>query len=182
MIEYTVAKTKSDFLQILELQRINLPANIDQEEMDKEGFVTLKHTLVLLEELNHPYPHIIAKSDNVVIGYTLITTRDKVPQMPLLQKTIDELSNLTYQGSAILDTKFFIMAQVCIDKSRRGQGIFTGLYNELRAQMTPHFDLIITEIATHNHRSIRAHEKIGFETLKVHKEGEALWSIVGWKI
>lgn len=179
MIEYTVAKTNMDLEQILRLQKANLTANISEEESKKEGFVTLSHDFQLIEELNQPYPHIIATDRSVVVGYALVTTIDKVAQIPLLQKTIDELLNVAFHGQKVLDLRFFIMGQVCIDKQYRGQGLFSGLYKKMKSEMSQYFDLIITEIATHNYRSIRAHEKVGFEILKLHKENGKEWAIVG---
>jgi len=44
--------------------------------------------------------------------------------------------------------------------------------------MRADFDYIITEISTRNHRSIRAHEKVGFETIKEYESDGKEWKIV----
>jgi hypothetical protein len=40
MIVYTTAKTDNEILQILELQKRNLPQNLTSEEMAAQGFVS----------------------------------------------------------------------------------------------------------------------------------------------
>ena len=41
--------------------------------------------------------------------------------------------------------------------------------------------MVVTEVATRNIRSLKAHEKIGFKTIKKFqvKNGEE-WAIIGW--
>ncbi len=182
MIQYTVAKTFSDFEGILKLQAVNLPSNISNDEAQKEGFVTLVHDIELLELTNSPYPHIIAKDKDKIVGYALVTTIDKVPHIPLLQSTLVDLNGVAYKDAIILESNFFIMGQVCIDKSYRGQGIFQELYQNMKIQMSSDFEFIITEISINNPRSIKAHKKVGFEILKVHEDNGGDWAIVGWKI
>ncbi len=179
MITYSTAKSSSDLNQILELQKANLKSSISLEEYQKEGFVTLEHDFVLLEELNDPYPHIVAMNEKEIIGYALVTTPEKISSIPLLQSTIEELKGVKYHQNNVLSLKYFIMGQVCIDKSYRGQGIFQGLYQKMKDEMKSDFDIIITEIATNNKRSMRAHEKVGFEILKIHNDIDADWAIVG---
>jgi len=179
MIAYNTAKTDNELAQIIELQQANLPINISAEESAKEGFVTLSHDLQLLRTLNAPFPHSIAKDGEQVVGYALVTIPEMIPTIPLLQSTIDELEGTVHNGKLVLDLRFFIMGQVCIDKHYRGRGIFADLYRHMRKEMATDFDIIITEIATDNTRSMRAHEKVGFEIVKLHKEDGKEWAIVG---
>ena len=45
------------------------------------------------------------------------------------------------------------------------------------------FDLLVTEISTHNKRSSRAHQKVGFEIVKIYEDenGEP-WELVVWPL
>jgi len=70
MTTYGVAKSDKDLFEILALQKANLPANISFKEANSEGFVTVNHNFDLLKKMNSPFPHIIATSENKVIGYT----------------------------------------------------------------------------------------------------------------
>lgn len=179
MITYTTAKSISDLNQILKLQKANLKLNLPIEEYKKEGFVTLKHNIKLLKELNAPYPHVIALDGANIIGYALVTIPQKTAYIPLLQSTIEELNGVEYHEQKVLDLSYFLMGQVCIHKSYRGKGIFQGLYKKMKTEMKSDFEIIITEIAIANKRSMRAHEKVGFEILKTHIEEGSEWAIVG---
>jgi len=149
------------------------------KEYEKEGFVTLSHDIELLEDLNTPYPHIIAKNGSDIVGYALVTIPEKASSIPLLQATVEELIGIEYHQTKVLNLKYFIMGQVCIHKSYRGQEIFQGLYHKMKAEMKSDFEMIITEITTDNKRSMRAHEKVGFEILKIHKGISTDWALVG---
>jgi RimJ/RimL family protein N-acetyltransferase len=131
--------------------------------------------------MNSPYPHIIAKDGDTVVGYTLVMQRDLRDEIPVLIPMFDEIDKLTYNGRLLKDTAYVVMGQVCIAREYRGKGIFEGLYAEMARRMKSDFDVIITEVSSRNTRSLRAHDKIGFE--KIHeyrdKDGED-WVIVLW--
>jgi RimJ/RimL family protein N-acetyltransferase len=46
--------------------------------------------------------------------------------------------------------------------------------------MKDSYDFVITEIATRNTRSIRAHEKVGFQLLHRFKDDKEEWDVVIW--
>lgn len=180
MVQFTTAKDKNDVQQILDLQYINLPKNISDSEAKEQGFVTVHHDFELLNAMNEPYPHIIAKDGNQVIGYTLVMLKNFGDQIPVLQPMFDKINSLHYNGDSLKKTPYFVMGQVCVDKAYRGQGVFAGLYQKMKTEMSPHFKYIITEIATRNTRSMRAHEKVGFETIHIFQTPEEEWAIVAW--
>jgi len=180
MVQYTIVKTEKDLQQILKLQLSNLPKNISSEEAKSQGFVTVHHSIEILRAMNTPYPHIIAKVGEKVIGYTLVMLQKFKDEIPVLQPMFQKINSLSFRNKSLLNTKYFVMGQVCVDKHFRGQGIFNGLYQQMRQEMSPFFDCIITEIATRNTRSMRAHQKVGFEVITIYAtEGEE-WAIVGW--
>jgi len=180
LVQFTTAKDKNDVQQILDLQCINLPINISDSEAKEQGFVTVHHDFELLSAMNAPYPHIIAKDGDQVIGYTLVMLKDFGDKIPVLQPMFEKTNSLQYNGDSLKETPYFVMGQVCVDKAYRGQGIFAGLYQKMKTEMSPHFKYIITEIATRNTRSMRAHEKVGFETIHIFQTPEEEWAIVAW--
>lgn len=182
MIQYTTASTKKDLQEILQLQLANLPKNLSAEEAKNQGFLTVHHSPELLQTMNIPYPHIIAKFDNQVIGYTLVMLQKFKDVIPVLKPMFQKINSLSFHNKPLSNTKYFVMGQVCVDKKFRGQGVFNGLYQQMRKDMAPFFDCIITEIATRNTRSMRAHEKIGFEVISIYSTQEEEWAIVGWDI
>ena len=181
MITYNTSNTDSDLQQILNLQFKNLPKNISSQEAISQGFVTVHHDFDLLKKMNRPYPHIVARDEEKTIGYTLVMLRSFEKETPVLIPMFEQINSTLYKGKKLGEAKYFIMGQVCIDKAYRGQGIFKGLYGELKKRMSPHFDYIITEVATRNSRSMRAHEKIGFENIHQYKAGEE-WVILLWSL
>lgn len=183
MIEFTTANSKSDLEEILQLQQKNLPKNISQEESNSQGFVTIEHDFNLLNAMNSPFPHIIAKSNHKVVAYALVMLRQWEKEIPILIEMFKKINAIEYDNRLLKRATYFIMGQICIAKEFRGQNVFSGLYQTMKKCMNPHFDYIITEVATRNTRSIRAHEKVGFETIKIYSaENGEEWAILLWKI
>jgi RimJ/RimL family protein N-acetyltransferase len=54
------------------------------------------------------------------------------------------------------------------------------LYDKHKEAYGNQYDFIVTEIATRNTRSIRAHEKIGFKTIHQFTDATDDWDIVLW--
>jgi len=175
-ISYGTADTDLDLQQILALQAENLSTNISGEVAKKEGFVTVQHDFGLLKRMNTPYPHTVATANGKVVGYTLVMLRSFAAEIPVLLPMFDRINEAVFDGVKLGDSRYFIMGQVCIAKEYRGQGVFAGLYQKMAEAMAPDFDFIITEIATRNLRSIRAHRKVGFRPVMVYDDGEE-WEV-----
>ncbi|MCR9290679.1 GNAT family N-acetyltransferase [Saprospiraceae bacterium] len=169
MITYGVANSQKDLEQILHLQQINLPTNISNLEAEKEGFVTVEHDLNLLNEMNEPYPHIVARENEKVVGYALVMLRSLEEKIPILVSMFKEINLINYKKQLLANAKYLVMGQICIDKAYRGKGIFQGLYDEMNARLSPHFQYIITEVSARNIRSLKAHYKVGFKEIKKYK-------------
>ncbi|WP_223789166.1 GNAT family N-acetyltransferase [Marinicella meishanensis] len=175
---YTAAKTTGDLQGILDLQAQNLPAHISQDEAQDQGFVTLQHDLALLQAMNSPHPHSIAKLGDQVIGYALVMAPHWEARIPALTPMFQQIEQAQWHGRPINADQFVIMGQVCVAKAWRSQGVFGALYEHLCAGLKGHFPFLITEIASHNTRSLRAHEKVGFAPWVVYADGPTQWHIV----
>lgn len=179
-IRFVPARTDSDLLAILQLQRANLPENISAEEAAAQGFVTVRHDLGILREMNEPDGHATAWADGELAGYALVMPRAFRDRIPILQPMFDRIDAIAYDGRQLGERPYIIMGQVAVAKPYRGQGIFAGLYEDLARRLAPHFDWLITEVATRNTRSRRAHTKVGFEDLLLYTAPDAEeWVIVG---
>ena len=154
MITYGISTTTEDLKGILELQQRNLQKSISSEELKSQGFVTVEHDLDLLTRMNSPYQHIIAKEDDKVVAYALVMLPKWKEEIPVLLEMFDQIDAIKYEKALLRDSKYFTMGQVCVAKSHRGQGVFAGLYAEMKKRMGEDFDYLITEIASRNHRSI----------------------------
>ena len=180
MIEITTVSDTRDLEQILELQQCNLIKNIDENEMREQGFVTLTHSLDDLQKMHNLAPSIIAKSEGKVVGYALMMAKEAREICPLLEPMFSKLNSLSYKGKPLGYTNYYVMGQVCIDKDFRGQKIFDRLYEKHRELYSPQFDLLITEVATRNTRSVRAHERVGFKSINIYRDELDEWSVIVW--
>lgn len=176
-LHFGPAETERDLLQIIGLQRKNLPHAISEEERLEQGFVTVEHDPDLLAKMNHPHPHALAKDGDLLAGYALVMLRSFGQEIPVLAPMFEEMDSIP----ELKDGSWFVMGQICVDKAYRGKGVFQGLYEQLRSQMQGHFSCVVTEVASRNTRSLRAHERIGFKGLRSYPapNGEH-WEIIYW--
>ena len=181
-IHITIASTDDDLISLLKLQQQNLPHNISKEEAIEQGFVTIEHSFDVLKRMNDQHSHIIAKHHDEVVGYALVMTKEFRNDIPVLIPMFEMIDQLIYAGEPLSNQKYFVMGQVCIAKDFRGFGIFDLLYNKLKQQLSSSFKLCITEVASRNIRSIKAHERVGLKTIHVYTDwrGEK-WEIMLWK-
>jgi ribosomal protein S18 acetylase RimI-like enzyme len=206
-VQYDVrpACSDNDLRGILALQAANLPGALSPEERRSQGFVTLRHDFELLREMNSPWAHLIATpvptSDppeqagpkrlgldpgqapgpsrpTEIAAYALVMLPTFRDRFPILHPMFNELASLSYQGRPLDEFSWYVMGQVCVAKPHRGRGLVTRLYDAHRAQMSPSFDLMITEVDEANPRSVRAHERAGFEILHSYSSEGKEWLIV----
>lgn len=181
MVTYQLAATTKDLQGILDLQAKNLPKNISTEEAQSQGFVTVHHHMELLQRMNDKAASIIAKVDEQVVGYNLAMTRDFAQDIPVLVPMFEILDGLEMNGQSMSEVNYIVCGQVCVDKAYRGKGIFSGMYEFYQKSYADQYQVIMTEIATRNTRSLRAHEKVGFNIIHSYvAEGGESWEIVRW--
>lgn len=181
-IVYDNARNEADFEQILILQSANLPEVVAKEDVSTQGFVTLRHDVALLKKMNEPYPHIVARDEEKIVGYALIMLRKFEEGIPDLAPMFERINIRSYQGLPLDKANYFIMGQVCVEHAYRGQGLFRSLYETMRAQLAPHFDYMITEVSQSNLRSRKAHLQVGCQILEEYTsefDGKG-WTIFIW--
>ncbi|MBQ4819819.1 GNAT family N-acetyltransferase [Aquimarina sp. MMG016] len=174
-IKYTTALTDNELRQIIELQKNNLPTAISKKEKEKEGFVTVQHDFDILKKMNDLEPHIIAKAGNNIVGYTLSMIKEFKNDIEVLKPMFKKIDNQL--GPAI---SYIVMGQVCVDKNYRKQGIFRGLYYKMRDELKDKYQLLITEVAADNLRSLQAHYAVGFKDLLIYEADGVTWHLIQW--
>lgn len=170
--------TEEELLGILKLQKANHAASLTSIA---DGFVTVSHRLEDLEKMNAIAPHIIAKDGQKVVAYILAMTPECKEDIPVLKPMFEQFDQILYKGSKVSEYQYIVIGQVCVDKDYRGMGILDLAYAFYKETHEGNFRFAITEIATRNQRSIRAHQRIGFKV--IHQFTDALpedWSIVLW--
>ena len=182
MREYSfrLARLK-DLPQILALQAVNLEASLAAEEVAEQGFVTVHHDPDTLQAMNDAAPHVVGVSGDEVVGYALVMLRQFADRIPVLQPMFRMFETIGLNDGAGDDRDFFVMGQVCVAKAFRGTGLFADMYAAMREAYAERYRMVVTEIATRNVRSMRAHEKVGFKVIHEYpsEDGEH-WAIVAW--
>jgi ribosomal protein S18 acetylase RimI-like enzyme len=171
---------RAELEQILVLQRKNLKQELAAEEMRSQGFVTVRHELPELERMHALAPSIVAHQGHELVAYALMMPRECRDLMPVLVPMFELLDRLEYRGKPLKEHRFYVMGQICIDKAHRGRGLFERLYHEHRERYQQRFDLIVTEVSARNLRSLRAHERVGFQTLHTYRDETDEWAVVAW--
>jgi len=166
--------------EVLALQRRNLPRLLTPEEARDQGFVTLEHTRAALETLHAAMPSIVARADGPLLGYALAMARECRNVMPVLVPMFEVLDQLGTPGGPLADRRWYVMGQVCVAREARGTGVLEALYAAHRQAYSGRFDLLVTEIAERNPRSLRAHARVGFQELHRYRDATDAWVVVGW--
>ncbi|QNA43712.1 GNAT family N-acetyltransferase [Lacibacter sediminis] len=181
MISYSTSTTKQELEGILKLQQLNLAQGLMPDEIQSQGFVTVKHTYDVLKKMNDLEKHVIAKDDEKVIGYVLAMTKESRFDISVLIPMFDVFDQIIYKEKIISDLKYIIVGQVCVDKAYRGQGIFDNCYAAYKEFYSSKYDLVLTEIASSNTRSLQAHKRIGFREIHSYIDpAHTEWIVVVW--
>jgi hypothetical protein len=180
MIHATTAVKDEDLQQILDLQAQNLKQNLSDRIRKEQGFVTMQFSISMLRALKYLSPSIVLKIDNQILAYALVFLKKGIDFYPEMNSLIENLRNIQWKGKRLSDWNYYIMGQVCVAENLRGTGAFDLLYHKHRELMGSKYDCLVTEIATSNTRSLRAHQRIGFKPVAVHRDELDEWQVVVW--
>lgn len=166
--------------RILELQRQNHIGHVTAEAARTQGFVTARHTLESLTQMHALGPSIIAKAGDELAGYALTMAKEARAYVPILDPMFQKLEALSFRGTPLARRAYYVMGQICVAEAFRGQGVFDALYAGHRAHYSERFQLVVTEVATRNERSLRAHARVGFEPVLRYRDSVDEWLIIAW--
>lgn len=174
------AQSQAEFEGILTLQDKNHIDNVPTLEKEINGFVTLKHDLRVLKKMSSKAPQYISINGGNITGYVLTLVRSLKSEFPILKPMFQEFKDITYKSVPLENYRYVISGQVCIDKDSRGLGLLSQMYQQMQVDLSTVYSICITEIAETNKRSLKAHEKIGFQILHTYFDGRQNWHIVIW--
>jgi GNAT superfamily N-acetyltransferase len=172
------ARGRADLEGILALQAANLRDGLDPAVAAREGFVTARYDLELLEAMHADAPPIVALDGDRVVGYALVTTRDVATRHPLLADLVAALDCSRWRGEPVRDIAYVVCGQLCVAASHRGQRLVEALYGEFRRRMSPRFEAVATDVARDNPRSLRVHQRCGFVAFDTLVYGGVGWDLV----
>jgi hypothetical protein len=183
MISITTVQSEEDVLGILALLQANLRQNLSLDMQTSGGYLSIEYQPDLLRRMNQVAPSIIAKdSASKVVGYALMTLPEFAPEVPDVDDLVSKINILEYKGKPLRNYTYYIMGQVCVADGFRGQNIFDRMYNKHRELYVDRYQLLITCISNKNARSLRAHARVGFETVHSfnNSASDETWHIVLW--
>ncbi len=163
---------------ILRLQRANLEASVGPDEAARDGFVTVVHTREILERMHAIAPSIVARAGGEVVGYALAMPLECGPLIPILEPMFRQFEALEHQGRPLLSHRVYVMGQrapiaaaACSMRSTPDTAHYAG-----------RCDLLVTEVAVSNARSLVAHLRVGFITVGRYTGGNEEWEVVALPI
>lgn len=182
-LEFTTVREPWEVERILALQAENHRDSVDAATAASDGFTSVRHDPAVLQAMNLAHPSAVAWSGGQLAGYCLMMAQAFRDRVPILQPMFALLDSLSWRGEPLAgNPRWFVMGQVCVAKDFRGMGVFDGIYHQLRKTYAGAYDFTVTEISQRNPRSLRAHRRVGFETLHVYQDplsGEP-WEVVVW--
>ena len=165
MTRVGLARHDQDLQGILALQEAS-------REPTPDGFVTVKHNLEILQTMHRIAPSVVAWDEHdQIVAYAITMPQEARQLVPILEPMFQMLETLPIRGS------WYVMGQVAVAPSQRGQGVFDALYHQHRDRYAKRWDQIITEVATRNGRSMRAHQRVGFRTIKTFRDQTDEWAV-----
>lgn len=179
-VTFSLTETTADLEDILLLQSKNLPQNLPIEKQTTDGFVTVHHSLGLLLQMHSKAKSVIARCGGMLAGYCLAMPESFRNAIPVLVPMFEEMDALNFKGEP-LSGNYIVSGQVCVDEKFRGKRIFDKLYAFYQDTYKGKYKYLLTEISERNQRSLKAHQRIGFETIHKYQapDGE-VWEIVLW--
>lgn len=170
-ITFTLVSTHEEIDQIIDLQARNLAPVLSPETIASQGFLTVRHDADVLRRMNEAAPAVIAKDEGRLVGYALVMPREFAAEVPVLLPMFDMLAGLSWKGIPLRDNpRWFVMGQICVAAGYRGMGVFDSMYLKMKEVYKTNFDFTVTEIAERNTRSMRAHERVGFQELHTYPD------------
>lgn len=180
MLQAAIVTTEEELIQIYRLNQENLKSNVNVATQKTEGFVTWLYPLQLLEQMHQLSPSVIVKDGTAVAGYALTTLKESSSFHSDLQMMFRNLEKVQYKDKSLSHYQFYCMGQICVAKNYRGKGVVEMLYQKHKEVYGPYYDFLLTEVSTSNPRSLKAHQKIGFQTIYTYSDAMDEWNVIIW--
>jgi len=167
-------------LKIISLQRMNLRKNLSPEEISSQGFLYVEHDPETLQDICKEEPAVVAMEGDELAGYAICMNKMQGARVPELAPFFNTLDSLKFKNTPLHQASYMVCGQICVSKAYRGQNLVRKLYDLMSFHRTK-YKFCITEISTHNNRSLKAHFKVGF--VPIHEYVNAKrepWQIVIW--
>lgn len=179
-ISIQMLQTDAEIQGIKILQNANLKNKISTEEAKQEGFLTAAYSIEFLQIMNQYTPAIIAKDQDHIVGYALACDKQSMGQHPLLDDLFHQVDKMEFKGKLLSNTNYILVGQLCVAKSHRGIGLVQSMYAFFKTNYASKYSYLITDVDEYNPRSVKAHQKSGFEIINTLHYGGSNWHVVLW--
>lgn len=156
--------TTKDLAGVVALQNRNLVSNLTDDEK-KDGFLSGAFTVEQFAEMNQDVGILVGVEEETVIGFICIGSVEFNLPYPLPKALVEEFSRIQFDRRTLSSYECVIAGPVCVAKEKRGTGLFDFMYGQVYKILPAHINLITTLVSKGNPRSIRAHEKVGMQTV-----------------
>jgi hypothetical protein len=168
----------SDYRGIMTLQKLNLIGNLSAQEAE-DGFLSIEMEGWQFDEINRDIGISVAVSGNEIVGYLCGTSYSYSLQFPVLRTMLGKLHELAIDKKPLTAGNTFVYGPVCIERSARGSGILSGLYQELKRMAAPRYAFCVLFISDRNKRSFNAHLRLGMKPLGMFEFNKGQFYILG---
>jgi hypothetical protein len=157
--------TDDEIAQVIDLMRRNHRNSLRPEQLS-DGFVTAEYTAADLQGMRLVAPSVIARNERgEVVAYCLAKTPRTRAAVPMLEPIFQALEKASYQHRRLDSYRYLLIGQICVGEGYRGMGLVDRMYARLRQEYAGTFEMAVTEIARRNVRSLRAHQRVGFQVV-----------------
>ena len=173
---------EDDIGGVIVLQGKNLVSCLAEDERG-DGFVTTPFTEAQLVAILGLDGLFVAIDDGgIVRGYVMAAGWDYFSQWAMFPFMIEKLSGVAFGGLVVDDKNSFQYGPVCVDAVVRGQGVFEGMFELMRAEMKRRYPIGLTFINTVNGRSYVAHtKKVGLRVVDEFGYGDQRYYCLGFE-
>lgn len=172
--------TPREMQQISDLNAENLKPGLSPAEQESQGFVMWRYEVSLLEAMHRYARSIICKDGDALAGYALTAPVACAAVHPELKLLLQKIQGLPYDGKPLDQHRYYILGQLCVAKPYRGRGVVEQLYAFHREQFAGSYEMMVLTIATQNQRSVRVHERIGFQEIHLFEDHFGGWKVYVW--
>lgn len=180
MVTIKLVSTQDELKGIQELQQQNLRKNITETEAAEQGFLMAEYNLAILQKMHDAAPSVIAVDEGNVVGYALVSIKDIRDEHDLLADLFNTIDRLKYQSQDLVSSNYVVVGQLCVGKGFRGIGLVDKMYQYFKDCYADQYEYLITDIAKANPRSLKAHQRKGFQIIDELSYGGIGWDIVLW--
>jgi len=180
MIKASFVTGRAELEKISALNTLNRKSLLDADTIRTQGFVTWAYPVDLLERMHTYAPSVIAMEGDQLAGYALTAPLECAAVHPELASLLEKMSVVQYQGRPLAAYRHYILGQLCVAEAYRGQGVVELLYQFHREQFSNQYEMMVLTIATANTRSVRVHERIGFQEVHHFDDHHGSWKAYVW--